>query len=121
VVHRSRYARFSAAGRVDQVDRAAHLRRPATEGRQRGDHAREDALDLVATEQVDAFAMVEGEAKSLTSAVPEYAARLSVVLGEADQRGHLQALNPDEAGDGDLLEPSERDRLRAGLLRKRLA
>jgi protein arginine kinase len=42
-------------------------------------------------------------------------------LGVQIQRGHLQALNPDEAGDGDLLEPSERDRLRAGLLRKRLA
>ncbi len=43
-------------------------------------------------------------------------ARLRVQI----QRGHVQALTPEHAG-ADLLEPSERDQLRAALLRRRLA
>ena len=41
-------------------------------------------------------------------------------LGVQIQKGHIQALNADPE-DADLLDPSERDELRAGLLRKRLA
>lgn len=41
-------------------------------------------------------------------------------LGVQIQKGHIQALNGDQDGEG-LLEPSERDVLRAGLLRKSLA
>jgi len=41
-------------------------------------------------------------------------------LGVQVQKGHIQALNPRAPGEG-LLDPSERDSLRAGLLRKHLA
>lgn len=41
-------------------------------------------------------------------------------LGVQVQRGHVQALTLPEASDG-LIAPSERDRLRAGLLRQRMA
>jgi protein arginine kinase len=41
-------------------------------------------------------------------------------LGVQVQRGHVQALTLPDATDG-LIDPSERDRLRAGLLRQRMA
>ena len=41
-------------------------------------------------------------------------------LGVQVQRGHIQAISQ-KSPEPDLLEASERDRLRAGLLRKRLA
>ena len=41
-------------------------------------------------------------------------------LGVLVQKGHIHAVSPD-APDPGLLDPSERDKLRAGLLRSRLA